>query len=472
MKGTITIEDAINITSGSRTYQKRLLIILVLGQNAVASFIMTTPFFLPSLSCGSSSDCIIDERLKNSASYELSITGEKDNQIAIFRTIYFTSIMLGSWVLTWIADKYGRKLVIKYSCIAGALFMTIGALSVNIYMLWVMAFGIGVLEIGFFIMGIVLLNEMVDYKYRNLYFGVYGSMWGGSATIFTLLYMFNLYWRFVLLLSMSFLLLQFFLMTYVHESPRFIITNLGDIEAATTVMKDISSINGAGDFPYTLETENPNIEKVSLSFRHLCISSSFCIRLTSMCCVWFNVVLGYYGMLFIMPSFIADVYLEGTALYIAESLAALIAMVLIDTAGRKKTMIGLFLLTGIGFFTIALLMEYVGDRNILEVYIIGFSMVTRLGLAGEFYLISIYTAELFPTRVRGVVFGLCNFVGRFSGIFASYLPLWCGVIGIPPAVVLGIAMAFSAAVATLLKETLGKKMLEVHEDEDSQPLLG
>ena len=49
IKRSVYIEEAINITSGTRMYQKRVILILFLGCIAVAHINMCTEFFAPEL---------------------------------------------------------------------------------------------------------------------------------------------------------------------------------------------------------------------------------------------------------------------------------------------------------------------------------------------------------------------------------------------------------------------------------------
>ena len=43
----------------------------------------------------------------------------------------------------------------------------------------------------------------------------------------------------------------------LFESPRFLLTNIVNVEAATKVMNKVSLANGEGNFTYTLVSENP-----------------------------------------------------------------------------------------------------------------------------------------------------------------------------------------------------------------------
>ena len=468
----ISIEEAINITSGTRVYQKRIFLILMLGEMSLASFIMTTTFFLPSIDTDLTGSCENAGQLKNSATCDLDIIGDNAYQINVFRTIYFLSIMLGSWAITWLADKYGRKIVIKYCCLGGSIFLFIAAISMHISMLWIAAFGVGFLEIGFFITANILLLEMVDSTCRNLYSGLFTATWGFSAAVFTVFYMLDIHWRWLLIASSLLLLLEFFLMPFVHESPRFLLTNLAEHEATEKIMRDIARINGVREFSYTLLSENKSLIRMAPSFTRICGSTTIAIKLSVSCALWFSVILGYYGMIFIMPTLIKDVYLEGIAMYSAEIIATLVVAHFINVVGRKKTTIFCFAISGASFFAISAVAVWVEDSEIYEIYVIALSMVARLALSGEFYLIFIYTAELFPTNVRSSVFGICNCVGRISGVVSSYLFELSDLIEIGSPAALGIIMILAALLSLMLEETLGKKMLEIHEvEENEKPLI-
>ena len=98
----------------------------MLGEISLSSFIMTSPLFLPSID---SDSCENAGQLRNSATCDLGIIGDNSYQINVFRTIYFLGIMLGPWVIAWLADKHGRKMVIKYCCLGGSIFLFISAIS-------------------------------------------------------------------------------------------------------------------------------------------------------------------------------------------------------------------------------------------------------------------------------------------------------------------------------------------------------
>ena len=63
----------------------------------------------------------------------------------------------------------------------------------------------------------------------------------------------------------------------------------------------------------------------------------------------------------------------------------------------------------------------------LEVEIIVLSMIIRMVLNGEFYLLYLFTADLFPTYITSTAVRVCNslvdLVGLLLQVYLSYLML-------------------------------------------------
>ena len=473
MKESIQIEQAISYISGTREYQKCILLILVLGEISLASFIMSNSYLLPKIppNCKPfTSSCAMDERFQNSASYDLDAIGSNEYQITYFRTSYFTGVLVGSLSITWLSDKYGRKPIIKYTCILGMLSYISAAFAVNMTMLSIAGFGIGALEIGFYVMSFVLFAEIMDSKYRNWYLGAYKTFWPFAAGTFSLLYMLRFSWRYATLLSGLFLGVECLLLRFVYESPRFILTNLADVPAATQVIKEISLINGVGIFPYTLKSENLNTKR-SLTVRDIFGSRDYMIKLTICSVALFCLVFATYGQIFIMPDITTNIYLQGIFMYTADLLSTFPTVYVVNTIGRKITTIVCFIITSACCFIISLFVEFVEDQDALQWSVIVFSVLSRLALSGEYFLIYIYIAELFPTYFRGTAIGICNFTGRFGGIAASNIGAISGAFGISSSTTLGGAMMVGAFFCLFLPETNGKPMMEMIKNDSKEPLI-
>ena len=286
--------------------------------------------------------------------------------------------------------------------------------------------------------------------------GLFYLSWFASSVVFTGIYAFNLYWRYALFIPSGLVLLESLLLGYILESPRFLLTNAVDVEAATKVIKKISVINGEGDFSYTLMSENTRNR--GLSLRDIIHSRLTVLQLVTCSVIWMISLVTYYEIVYMMPSFIENSYWKYIVFHLFEIVSVVIFMELMEKFGRKKTTVLVFLLIGLIFLTIYLL-EYFMNQGSVMVWKTVLLMISRNILSGEFYLIYVHTMEIFPTRIRGTAFGICNLAGRCAAMpFLSQIVIF-GLIEKP--VILGGIMILTAGLAITLEETLEKETEEV-----------
>lgn len=465
----LTMEDAIARVSGNYAYQKRTLLILSLSQFALSFIIMGLPFMLPpgELDCDSEGVCKVPEKFLNTATADFHLFGTKKYLIGLVGTSYFIGMMIGALFISWISDTYGRQKTIKLFTLLGVPVMLLIAFSWNIWVIVVSYFFVGMLEIGIYVPGFIMLTEYVKSAHRNLFSGIFFSCWGIFAIFLSMLYMLGVPWRITFILASISLLSQFFFVNYIYESPRFLLVNHKNIEETLKVLNSISIINGTGTFHSTIKHEiiEENVSHSYLSF----FQNKYLFKKFSICSIlWFNIVLAYYGMVFIMPSLFPNVYIEGAVMALAETIASFLATYFVNKIGRKKSAIVCFIIGGISFTVIWMLPKFLSE-NSANKGILVFSAIGRFFVGAEFFLIYIYTAELFPTRVRNMAFGICNVVGRVAGMISSNLLTICLVIGVNPAAIMAVSLIFSSILSTFLEETLGKNMLEFIEKNSENP---
>ena len=459
----IFIEEALNATTGSRKYQKRMLLILMLGSMAISPLSMCNQFFLPYLPSNSELSAP-EPDLSNISETPHPAPNDLHPPEHIFASFYSAGMFFSCFIFPLVIDRNGRKAMVKYSCIICAGIYSMIALSEVWYMSWTFGFIAGALDTGIYISSFILCAELIDFKKRNLYLGLYTLAWPVSAVIFTGIYMTGISWKYVISISVWLILLELCLLRYVVESPRFLLTNAVNVEAATKAMNQISLTNGQGEFSYRLRSESEK-KKGFWAVREIFGTKLIKIQLGACCVVWFSTVVAYFGILFIMP--IEDVIdilgVEAGYGYIVlnlvEILATLAFIALIDRCGRKKTSVIVFLLLSSIFFLISFLRDSQEQETFdekLNIFIL--LMIAKGVVSGEFYLIYLHTAEIFPTRMRGTAFGICNIIGRCSNMhylnFLMMSSFW----------VLGIVMFVTAGLAVTLEETLDKEFEEIADE--------
>ena len=130
----VNIDEAINITSGTRKYQKIMLLIMMLVPFSASPIIKCNRFYLPQS---------YDFWFRGSASDEFDILPKDSIQAIAFRTCYFSGVVVACLILPWLADKYVRKLVLKRYLIIGTISTVILALSINMIMMCIAGLLIG-----------------------------------------------------------------------------------------------------------------------------------------------------------------------------------------------------------------------------------------------------------------------------------------------------------------------------------------
>ena len=318
----------------------------------------------------------------------------------------------------------------------------------------------GTLYAGIFQISFILCSEVINYKYRNLYLSIFFMNISLSAAVFSVLYSLSNTWRYLLLGSSVLILAQVFLMGYVYESTRYLVTNKVDIEAAISVLREISLINGEGDFRYSIISENFN-KKASRSIRAICSSKLIAVKICASAAVWLCVLFGFYSFIFFKPTIFDDnFYYNEFTNNLLKIVPFPIVICLIDTLGRKKTLFFATLLIGGIFMIIGVLQLNASDfsRAFADVLVI---LVSSL-MTAEMYLTYVCTSEMYPTYIRCTGMGYCNAIGKLS----FFLVIIVGKFNKQdnpsiPSFIFGMVLLISAAISILLEETFEKEMDEV-----------
>ena len=92
------------------------------------------------------------------------------------------------------------------------------------------------------------------------------------------------------------------------------------------------------------------------------------------------------------------------------------------------------------------------------------SLVGKFGASASFFVVYLYTAELFPTSIRNQAVGACSLVARFGGISALLLDLLKTYWLPAPVFIMGLVATVAGALAVLFPETLGNKLPESMEE--------
>jgi len=145
--------------------------------------------------------------------------------------------------------------------------------------------------------------------------------------------------------------------------------------------------------------------------------------------------------------------LNGIFAFLGEFSSELVVGELADKYGRIKIFKYCFIIGSFGFISYLFFPDYL---KFLFIYI------SILGFAGFWNIMSIYSPEIFPTKIRNITFSYASFAGR---IFPMMVPILTKIMpGIIDYTFL-LAGLLAGFLGITLEETLGRKIMDVIPEE-------
>ena len=203
-----------------------------------------------------------------------------------------------------------------------------------------------------------------------------------------------------------------FLIFFYPESPRFYTVHKR-FDKARTQYNKVAVINKKP--PLTDHLEGELIQRAHTKV-HLCDlwrgqRARDRVLLFIMPFFWFVADVITYGLVFSINSLDGDVYFFGFILGSACMVVAVTIGFIPEWIGRKPTFYLVFVLNAVG----SILYQFLSTTDFLSYF---FIFIAKLGANGAFSMCYMMTSEVFPTRYRGMMFGICNMAARIGGILA------------------------------------------------------
>lgn len=368
----------------------------------------------------------------------IAVWGLTRSEAGIIGTAALLVSALGGWLGGWLADRFGRVIVLQFAIIWFAAFTLASGLAQNFEQLLAAR---GLMGLGFggeWAAGAVLLGETMRAQHRGKALGIMQSGWavgwGAAALCYAILFSVlapPIAWRVLFFVGVAPAIFVFNLRRYVSEPQVYLRTR----ELAKT--REKSSF---------LEIFRPPLLRITVLGGLVGTGAQGGYNAIS---TWLPTFLRSERGLSILDS---SGYLA--VLIVGSFFGYLTGGYLSDRLGRRPT----FLLFAVGAALVVVTYTAIpfGNRTML---ILGFP----LGFfgAGVFSGMGAFYTEQFPTRVRGVGQGFAYNLGRALGaFFPAMVGFLSGKIGLGTAIG---AFAFSAyavmgVAAFLLPETKGKTL--------------
>ncbi|KAH8293805.1 hypothetical protein KR054_004772 [Drosophila jambulina] len=397
---------------------------------------------------------------------------------SIQRTSAQVSISLGkfcgSFTFGILADKFGRKT----SFSLGALFFIVGSFFCTFspwYSLFLAGrFLLGAASSGLFYPAFTMIVENICLKHRSWMSIAFSASYPVGMIILAIIGYFIQPWRHLqlaLTIPSLLLLLNCYLM---NESPRWLITNRRydrvykilfrqpshyQVQPAAAVVApvvtDKKSLEPQGSFSLGERLKNGPLKSIIELFansnvRKLIFTSYFMFCVTS---------LSYYVTALNAANMSVSRYLYIIGTGLVDIPSYLVPVIMLRYTGRRITTMFLFLWTGVSLLLV--LAVPAGSTT----WIVAFAMLGRFGISATYSVVTLYTAELYPTEIRNSALGTCSTFAHVGSISAPFVVDILGALGwYIPTTICGCCVLVAGLLTLTLPETGTGKLSDKVED--------
>lgn len=392
-------------------------------------------------------------------------------QNALFVSLTFLGMMLGSLATGFLGDRFGRRFTYQANLAVFGLASLGAALAPNMSVLiacrFVMGLGLGAENV----VGYSTLTEFVPPQKRGRLQGLMAVFVVSGlpvAGLIGLLLIPSFGWRAMFVLGGVGALGVWYARKSLPESPRWL-DSVGRHDEADVILRrieaEVTAERGGKPLPSPASTRPGASAQPALSFASL-FSGAMLQRMIVGCVTLVVINTLLYGFVTWLPTFfvhqgfsIAKSFGFALVMSLGAPIGSAIGALTADAWGRKPTIIGSSLAAILfgamyPFITSPVILPIVGLLLTIPIYVL------------VALLFAVYVPELFPTEVRLRASGVCNTLGRGATIVTPFIVVSLfgqyGIVGVL-AMMIGLLAAQIVVVAWLGVEPTGQRL------EDLQP---
>jgi MFS transporter, putative metabolite:H+ symporter len=394
-------------------------------------------------------------------------------QNALFISITFVGMMLGSFGTGFLGDRYGRRFTYQFNLLMFGLASLAAAFAPNMTILiacrFVMGVGLGAENV----VGYSTMTEFVPAKSRGKFLGLMAVCVVTGLPVALLVASFvvpEFGWRAMFVLGGIGALVVWYLRKSLPESPRWL-EAVGRSEEAEALMQSIERQASQGQ-PLPAPAAAPTVVvsgELATLFTAPLLSRMI---VGSICLITINTLL--YGFVTWLPVFfikqglsIATSFSYSLLMALGAPIGSAIGALTADSWGRKPTIIGASLISVV----LGIIYPMISDPILLPA--VGFALTVPIYVLVAL-LFGIYIPELFPTEVRLRASGIVNTLGRGATIVTPFLVVMLfearGVAGVM-ALMIGLLVVQIVTVWALGIEPRHRSLEELKGEEVGAPVL-
>ncbi|KAK4308267.1 hypothetical protein Pmani_020020 [Petrolisthes manimaculis] len=421
----------------------------------------------------------------DNTTYTSTITSEfelvcgREHLRTTYQSLYQLGCLIGSPLSGFLADRYGRRSMIRVSSVL-YIIMGLGTAWLNdLNALIAIRFIMGIFHAIILIITYILAVEVAEPRRRaalglSIYLAWAASLiaWGGLGYLLR-------EWRLLHFVGSLPGLLFLPMLWLLDESPRWLMVTGKHREALVVLRKAAKWNNVHIQLPEEELIELMTKETVSKENQES--TSSLKARITSYLnevlvliktpylrkitiCTNINFCMGsmvYFGLSLSGSTLSHNPFVYMALSGLMEVPAYTLSIPVVHRFGRRNTAVGTFLFCGVALVILAFIPEDV-DWAVMTLAMLG-----KMTNTAAFLIAFFYANELFPTEVRSRGIGTCSTSSRIGSIIAPYILDLVGTsYSWAPSMVFGVASVLAAGVTQLLPETSGAALPETVADLD------
>lgn len=382
---------------------------------------------------------------------------------ALFVSMTFVGMMLGSFLTGFLGDRYGRRFTYQINLALFGLASLAAAFAPDMTVLIGLRFLMGIGLGAEAVVGYATLTEFAPAATRGRWLGFLVTVMVTGLPVAVLLstVMIPAYgWRSMFVLGGVGALVVWYLRKALPESPRWL-ESVGRTQEAEALLTEMEA-----SIPGPLPAPKTRMPAPSRALSTL-FTPPLASRMVLGCIVLIVINTLIYGFIMWLPSFfvkqglsIATSFNFTLIMSVGAPIGAAIGALTADRWGRKPTLIG----ASVVAVVLGAIYPFVKDPVLLP--LVGLALTIPIYVLVAL-LFGIYIPELFPTEVRLRASGICNMFGRAATIVTPFLVVRLfsdyGVSGVLT-LMIGLLLVLIVTVATLGIEPRRRALEELSAD--------
>lgn len=380
-------------------------------------------------------------------------------------SVFFIGSGLGSVLSGPITDNYGRKLMVCGSTLLLFLSSCSSAYITEVWQFILLRTVIGISFGGINVSLYVLLTESMPAKKRSLVSNILLGSWGCGFLLLALLAYYVQIWRQLLFLSSFTTAASFILSLGLFESPNWLNLNRKST-AALRILRKISAFNGKPlDEGIKLKSNvKEGSDSTTYSYIHFFNNIKAFSLVFAQCFLWLSAALMSYGVIFEGASLGGNIYFNFAVSTLAEIPSFCLVVPATTYIGRKTCSFWSFFLSALLVCGIGFVPE---DLSIARIVM---ATISKMFLNIAFYIVYLWSFEIFPTILRSQGMNLCQISTRVGAATAPFITdILTNVTFWLPFVIMAGTGIGSALLSFVLPETRNKPIRQTYEDMLERP---